>query len=201
MGLLPFSSGKPQPGNGPRLEQKQIYLCVLFPTKKVAVLTPLATNVTIRLNQMKLLVIWPCCCCCCWVASVVSDSVWPHRRQPTRLLRPWDTPGKNTGVGCHFLLQCMKLKSESEDSLRPHGLQPTRLMRFSRQEYWSRVPLPSPIGPIKMAVSCGTTLEKKLNFAYNDAFTVEGLRAKTNTIFCVDVDVWILQPGVSYGNC
>ena len=52
MGLLPFSSGKPQPGNGPRLEQKQIYLCVLFPTKKVAVLTPLATNVTIRLNQM-----------------------------------------------------------------------------------------------------------------------------------------------------
>ena len=37
----------------------------------------------------------------------------PHRRQPTRLLRPWDSPGKNTGVGCHFLLQCMKVKSES----------------------------------------------------------------------------------------
>ena len=37
-----------------------------------------------------------------------------HRRQPTRLARPWDTPGKNTGVGCHFLLQCMKVKSESE---------------------------------------------------------------------------------------
>ena len=46
--------------------------------------------------------------------SVVSDSVRPHRRQPTRLPRPWDTPGKNTGVGCHFLLQCMKVKSESE---------------------------------------------------------------------------------------
>ena len=44
----------------------------------------------------------------------MSDSVWPHRRQPTRLPRPWDSPGKNTGVGCHFLLQCMKLKSESE---------------------------------------------------------------------------------------
>ena len=38
----------------------------------------------------------------------------PHRRQPTRLPRPWDSPGKNTGVGCHFLLQCMKAKSESE---------------------------------------------------------------------------------------
>ena len=54
------------------------------------------------------------CCCCCWVASVVSDSVWRHRRQPTRLPRPWDSPGKSTRVGCHFLLQCMEVKSESE---------------------------------------------------------------------------------------
>ena len=46
--------------------------------------------------------------------SVVSDSVRPHRWQPTRLPLPWDSPGKNTGVGCHFLLQCMKVKSESE---------------------------------------------------------------------------------------
>ena len=53
-------------------------------------------------------------CCCCYVASVVSDSVRPHRRQPTRLPRPWDSPGRNTGVGCHFLLQCMKGKRESE---------------------------------------------------------------------------------------
>ena len=42
------------------------------------------------------------------------DSVRPHRRQPTRLPRPWDSPGKNARVGCHFLLQCMKVKSESE---------------------------------------------------------------------------------------
>ena len=42
------------------------------------------------------------------------DSVRPHRRHPNRLLCPWDSPGKNTGVGCHFLLQCMKVKSESE---------------------------------------------------------------------------------------
>ena len=42
------------------------------------------------------------------------NSVRPHRQQPTRLPSPWDSPGKNTGVGCHFLLQCMKVKSESE---------------------------------------------------------------------------------------
>ena len=40
--------------------------------------------------------------------------MWPHRWQPTRLPCPWDSPGKNTGVACHFLLQCMKVKSESE---------------------------------------------------------------------------------------
>ena len=44
----------------------------------------------------------------------MSNSVRPHRWQPTRVPRPWDSPGKNTGVGCRFLLQCMKVKSESE---------------------------------------------------------------------------------------
>ena len=44
----------------------------------------------------------------------MSDSVRPRRRQPTRLPRPWDSPGKITGAGCHFLLQCMKVKSEIE---------------------------------------------------------------------------------------
>ena len=44
----------------------------------------------------------------------MSDSVRPHRRQPARPRQPWDSPGKNTGVGCHFLFQCMKVKSESE---------------------------------------------------------------------------------------
>ena len=42
------------------------------------------------------------------------NSVRPHRWQPTRLPCPWDSPGNNTGVGCHFLLQCRKAKSESE---------------------------------------------------------------------------------------
>ena len=61
----------------------------------------------------------------------MSDSVRPHRQQPTRLPRPWDSPGKNTGVGCHFLFQCIKWKwnrSVVSDSSRPHGLQPTRLL-------------------------------------------------------------------------
>ena len=64
----------------------------------------------------------------------MSDSVRPHRWQPTRLPHPWDSPGKNTGAGCHFLLQCMKVKSESEvaqscPTQRPHGPQPPRLLR------------------------------------------------------------------------
>ena len=83
--------------------------------------------------------------------------VWPHRRPPTRLLCPWDSPGKNTGVGCHFLLQCMKVKSEKW-KVKVKSLSRVRLlatswtaahraplsMGFSRQEYWSGVPLPSP---------------------------------------------------------
>ena len=130
----------------------------------------------------------------------MSNSVWPHRRQPTRLPHPWDSPGRNTGVGCHCLLQCRNVKSESEvTQLCPtlsdpmdcspsgssiHGIFQARVlewvaiafsnagmwkvkvkslscvqllaipwtaahqappsMGFSRQEYWSGVPLPSP---------------------------------------------------------
>ena len=83
----------------------------------------------------------------------MSDSVQPHRRQPTRLSRPWNSPGKNTGVGCHFPLQCMKVKIKVK-SLScvqllatpwtvAHQVPPS--MGFSRQEYWSGVPLPSPL--------------------------------------------------------
>ena len=89
-----------------------------------------------------------CCEVCCEVASVVSDSVRPQRRQPTRLCRPWDSPGKNTGVGCHFLLQCMKVKVKGKSLsclqllatpwTAAHQTSPS--MGFSRQEYWSGVP-------------------------------------------------------------
>ena len=46
----------------------------------------------------------------------MSNSLQPHRQQPIRLRLPWDSPGKNTGVGCHFPVQCMKVRSESEVS-------------------------------------------------------------------------------------
>ena len=62
-------------------------------------------SATRGLHQTPLYMKFPRQDCCCWVTSVVSDSVRPHRRQPTRLPRPWDSPGKNTGVDCHFLLQ------------------------------------------------------------------------------------------------
>ena len=79
---------------------------------------------------------------------MVSDSVRPHRRQPTRLPYPWDSPGKNTGMGCHFLLQCMKVKLLSRVRLletpRTAAYQAPPSTGFSRQEYWTGLPLPSP---------------------------------------------------------
>ena len=83
----------------------------------------------------------------------MSDSVQRHRQQPTRLPRPWDSPGKNTGVGCRFLLRCMKVKVEVKslsrvqllETLWTAAYQAPPSMGFSRQEYWSGVPLPSPV--------------------------------------------------------
>ena len=92
----------------------------------------------------------------------MSNSVQPHRRQPTRLPCPWDSRGKNTGVGCHFLLQCMKVKSESEgaqlcptlsdpmDCSPPgssiHGIVQARVLEWG--------PLPSPIHNDKCIMAC-----------------------------------------------
>ena len=86
-------------------------------------------------------------------APVVSYSVRPHRQQPMRLPHPWDSPGKNTGVGCHFLLQCMKVKVKVKSLSRvwllvtpwtaAHQAPPS--MGFSRQECWSGVPLLVPV--------------------------------------------------------
>ena len=77
----------------------------------------------------------------------MSNSVWPHRWHPTRLNRPWDSPGKNTGEGCHFFLQCVKVKSLSRVRLVAtpwtSAYQAPPSMGFSRQEYWSGVPLPN----------------------------------------------------------
>ena len=91
----------------------------------------------------------------------MSNSVRPQRRQPTRLHRPRDSPGKNTRVGCHFLLQHMKVKSENEvaqlcrtlcDPMDCGAYQAPQSMGFSRQEYWSGVP--SPIASMHLFNSC-----------------------------------------------
>ena len=98
----------------------------------------------------------------CCITSVVSDSVQPHRWQPTRLPRPWDSPGKNIGVGCHFLLQCVKVKSLSRVQLLATpwtaASQAPPSMGFSRQEYRSGVPLPSPSISIVLYVYNGVLL-------------------------------------------
>ena len=91
------------------------------------------------------------CCCCCCIGSVVSDSVRPHRRQPTRLLCPGVSPGKNTGVGCHFLLQCMHVCMLSHFSSVWLCATPWTAAHqaplstgFSRHEHWSGLSFPSP---------------------------------------------------------
>ena len=90
----------------------------------------------------------------------MSNSVQPHRRQPTRLPHPWDSPGKNTGVGCHFLLQCVKVKSLSHvwlfETPRTAAYQAPPSMGFSKQKYWSGVPFPSPMCESEVAQLCPT---------------------------------------------
>ena len=117
-----------------------------------------------------------------WSRSVVSDPKQPRGLQPTRLLHPWDFPGKNTGVGCHFLLQCIKGKSESEvaqscltlsDSMdcsppgsSVHGIFQARVLEwgaiafsllaalFTLAKTWKQCKYPSTVERIKMCVTC-----------------------------------------------
>ena len=103
-------------------------------------------------NHIKKNEVRPLLLLCCGGASVVSDSVRPHRWKPTRLPCPWGSQGKNTRVACHFLLQCMKWKVKVKSLSRVRlcatpwtaAYQVPPSMGFSRQEYWSGVPLPSP---------------------------------------------------------
>ena len=83
----------------------------------------------------------------------MSDSVRHYRQQPTRLPHPWDSPGKNTGVDCHFLLQCRKVKSESEvaqscptlSDPMDCSLPGSSIHEIFQAKYWSGVPWPYPI--------------------------------------------------------
>ena len=96
----------------------------------------------------------------------MSDSVWPHKRQLIRLPCLWDFPGKNTGVGCHFLLQYMKVKGKvkSLSCVRlfatpwTTAYQPLPSTGVSRQEYWSGLPLPSPMILWGEPFTCGIWL-------------------------------------------
>ena len=115
----------------------------------------------------------------------------PHRWQPTRLLHPWDSPGKNTEVGCHFLLQYMKMKVKSVSCVQllatpwtaAHQAPPS--LAFSRQEYWSGVPLPSPqtcmVTLILNSVQhSGIKVQEKhlcnsLNFMWNEIWPISDL--------------------------
>ena len=87
-----------------------------FPLLPITLMLPPTQYIQTESSNLYLTVslYWEIQCCYCSVTSVVSDSVQPHRRQLTKLPCPWDSPGKNTGVGCHFLLQRMKVKGESE---------------------------------------------------------------------------------------
>ena len=122
----------------------------------------------------------------------------PHRRQPTRLPHPWDSPGKNTGVGCHFLLQCIKVKSERESLSRVRlfatpwtaAHQAPLSMGFSRQECWSGVPLPSPTYseyPLKN-VSLKSTCTAFLSLPHqsvNPTLLTTGVKTKSVSRHCL----------------
>ena len=118
----------------------------------------------------------------------MSNSVRPHRRQPTRLPRPWDSPGKNTGAGCHFLLQCMKVKVKSLSRVRflatpltvAHQAPPS--MGFSRQEYWKGVPLPSPIKEMRTVLLLKIILKAHIcNICYSKTKLMIKMTVSVNT--------------------
>ena len=91
------------------------------------------------------------CCCRRKVTSLVSNSVRPHRRKAIKLPRPGDSPGNNTGMGSHFILQCRKVKTKSHSRVRllaaprTAAYQAPLYMGYSKQKNWSGSPLPSPI--------------------------------------------------------
>ena len=110
----------------------------------------------------------------------MSNSVRSHRRPPTRLLCPWDSPDKNTGVGYHFLLQCVKVKSLNCVQLLATAwtaaYQAPPSMRFSRQEYWSGVPLPCPSRSISWGIICV--------YLFRESYLGKALKQLLNYISC-----------------
>ena len=136
----------------------------------------------------------------------MSDSVRPHRRQPTRLPRPWDSPGKNNGVGCHFLLQFMKVKCESEvaqscltlSDPMDCSLTGSSVHGISKQAYWSGVPLPSPIEPFNFTFFSITGQGIDLDYCDIEWFALE-INRDHSVVFeiasksCISDYCWLLH--------
>ena len=138
-----------------------------------------------------------CCCCYCQVVSVVSDSVWPHRRQPTRLPCPWDSPAKNTGVGCHFLLQGVKVKSESEvagscptlsdpmDCSLPgsaiHGIFQARVLKWVAIAFSNKILESRPLFP--------------------DGCHIADVQYLLNELSCLEISTFVSPPWCGYWTC
>ena len=118
----------------------------------------------------------------------MSDSLRPHRRKPTRLPRPWGSPGKNTGVGCHFLLQCMKVKVKSLSRVRllatpwTPAYQAPPSMGFSRQEYWSGVPF-SLVNQTPRAVLVGATSRSRVHMTPTENLQAEAIQTYLHFFF------------------
>ena len=125
----------------------------------------------------------------------MSNSVWPHRRQPTRLPRPWDSPGKNTGVGCHSFSNAWKWKVKGKSLSHVQLLatawtaahQAPPSMGDSRQEYRSGLPSPSPtLSWIKPNMPLLLTDEKYLNFSsWKSYFTFGKLIRCNNSLLTI----------------
>ena len=123
----------------------------------------------------------------------MSDSVRPHRWKPTRLPCPWDSPGKNTGVGFHFLLQCMKVKSEKEvaqscltlsnpmDYSLPgssiHGISQARVLEWGAIPYFIR--------DCQMAILCNPFFTHWLMYFYKQKPLVTKFLVTLNAI-CIE---------------
>ena len=148
----------------------------------------------------------------------MSDSVRPHRQQPTRLPCPWDSPGKNTGVGCHCLLQCMKMKSESEvaqlcptlSDLMDCSPPGSSIHGIFQQEYRSGVPIPRYCCPNDRGEYCSKVFSILLeysktsvhvnsyySFSKNICFSVEGLRLSSFVCFPITWLVSVLDYYIS----
>ena len=115
----------------------------------------------------------------------MSDSVRPHRWQPTRLPRPWDSPGKSTGVGCHFLLQCMKVKGKLLSRVRllaspwTAAHQAPLSIGLSRHEYWNGCHCLLLVKSYLLFKSSSNSISYILDFCYQTKISISTVYSNT----------------------